>query len=63
MDALHQLLSESKLSSLVESQEIVLLEHNQTVADALKVRADQRQRRSWAGQISNSSSCSSERRD
>jgi hypothetical protein len=44
MDALHQLLSESKLSSLVESQEIVLLEHNQIVADALKVRADQRQR-------------------
>ncbi|KAF6254676.1 hypothetical protein COO60DRAFT_1642116 [Scenedesmus sp. NREL 46B-D3] len=36
MDDLQQLLSESKLSSLVESQEIVLLEHNQSVADALK---------------------------
>lgn len=43
MDDLQQLLSESKLSSLVESQEIVLLEHNQSVADALKVREDQQQ--------------------
>uniref|UniRef100_A0A383VM92 CBS domain-containing protein n=1 Tax=Tetradesmus obliquus TaxID=3088 RepID=A0A383VM92_TETOB len=39
MDNLQQLLSEAKLSSLVESQEIVLLEHNQTVADALKTLA------------------------
>eukprot|EP00882_Tetradesmus_deserticola_P002217 GHRQ01002369.1.p1 GENE.GHRQ01002369.1~~GHRQ01002369.1.p1 ORF type:complete len:201 (+),score=44.80 GHRQ01002369.1:209-811(+) len=39
MDALQQLLSESKLSSLVEKQEIVLLEHNQTVAEALKTLA------------------------
>lgn len=61
MDNLQQLLSEAKLSSLVESQEIVLLEHNQTVADALKVSADQQQYRYQSCQISTNSSCSSER--
>lgn len=38
MESLKQLLEESKLVELVEQQDIIVLEHNQSVADALKVR-------------------------
>lgn len=39
MEGLQQKLAQEKLVSLIEQQqEIVVLEHNQTVADALRVR-------------------------
>lgn len=39
MEGLHQRLAEDKLVGLIEQQQdIIVLEHNQTVADALRVR-------------------------